>query len=126
MLVAGETFNIFLLTGISIINIFFIKKKNNVVVNSNIFDKVVLKILNSHVNYTNKFIKKQHNRFPFERVEDFCPLPGAGQNNPLPLLLPPHVQIEDDLLNGGPCPTWRSGKNSSCGEAYHRQAYCVC
>jgi hypothetical protein len=30
--VAGETFYIFLLTGISNINIFFIKKKNNVVV----------------------------------------------------------------------------------------------
>ena len=36
-------------------------------------------------------------------VEDVCPLPGAGQNRPLPLLLPPHVQIEDDLLDGGPC-----------------------
>ena len=33
-------------------------------------------------------------------VEDVCPLPGAGQNRPLPLLLPPQVQIEDDLLNG--------------------------
>ena len=32
MLVAGETLNIFLLTGISNINIFFIKKKNSVVV----------------------------------------------------------------------------------------------
>ena len=37
-------------------------------------------------------------------VEDVCPLPGAGQNRPLHLLLPPHVQIEDDLINGGPCP----------------------
>ena len=37
MLVAGETLNIFLLTGISNINIFFIKKKNNVFVNSNIY-----------------------------------------------------------------------------------------
>ena len=46
-----------------------------------------------------KFIKNQHNRFPFERVDDVCTLPGAGQNCPLPLLLPPHVQIEDDLLN---------------------------
>ena len=27
--------------------------------------------------YKNKFIKNQHNRFPFERVEDVCPLPGA-------------------------------------------------
>ena len=58
MLVAGETFNIFLLTGISNINIFFKRKKKNVVVNSNIYD------------YTNKFIRNQHNRFPFERVED--------------------------------------------------------
>ena len=32
MLLAGETPNIFLLTGKSNINIFFIKKKNNVVV----------------------------------------------------------------------------------------------
>ena len=38
MLVAGETLNIFLLTGISNINIFFIKKKNDVVVDSNIYD----------------------------------------------------------------------------------------
>ena len=36
MLVAGETLNIFLLPGILNINIFFIKKKNNVSVNSNI------------------------------------------------------------------------------------------
>ena len=33
-----------------------------------------------------------------------------------------HVFIKDDLLNGGPCPTWRSGKNSSCGEGCHTQA----
>ena len=39
-------------------------------------------------------------------VEDGCPLPGAGQNRPLPLILPPHVQIKDEFLNGGPCPTW--------------------
>ena len=25
----------------------------------------------------------------------------------MPLLLPPQVQIEDDLLNGGPCPVVR-------------------
>ena len=84
-----------------------------------------LLIANYNVNYANKLLKKQHNRFPFERIEDVCPLPGAGQNNPLPLLLLPHVQIEDDLLNSRPCPTWRSGKNSSCGEACHTQAYCV-
>ena len=38
MLVAWETLNIFLLPGISKINIFFEKKKNNVVVNSNSYD----------------------------------------------------------------------------------------
>ena len=37
MKVAGETLNIFLLTGISKINFFFIMKKNNVVVNSKIY-----------------------------------------------------------------------------------------
>ena len=52
MLVAGETPNILLLTGISNINIIFIKEKNNVVVNSIIYDKVALKILNYNVNYT--------------------------------------------------------------------------
>ena len=31
-----------------------------------------------------------------EVVEDVCPLPGTGQNRPLPLLLPPHIQIKDD------------------------------
>ena len=40
-------------------------------------------------------------------VDDVCLLPGPGQNHPLPLLLPPHVQIEDDLLDGGPCPVVR-------------------
>ena len=38
---------------------------------------------------TNKFIKNRLNRFTFERLKDVCPLPGAGQNRPLPLLLPP-------------------------------------
>ena len=55
MLVAGETLHILLLTGILNINIFFIKKKNNVVVNSKIYDKVASKLLNYNVNYTNKF-----------------------------------------------------------------------
>ena len=75
--------------------------------------------------FTNKLIKNQHNRFPFQRLEDVYPLPGAGQNRPLPLLHHPYVQIEDDLLNGSPCPTWRSGKISSCGQTCHTQAYCV-
>ena len=39
MLLAWETLNIFILTGISKINLFFIKKKKNVVVYSNIHDK---------------------------------------------------------------------------------------
>ena len=26
------------------------------------------------------------------------------------VLFPSHVQLDDDLLNCGPCPTWRSGK----------------
>ena len=42
------------------------------------------------------------------------------------LLFPPHVQIEADLLNGGPCPSWRSCKSSSYGEACNTQASCVC
>ena len=33
-------------------------------------------------------------------VEDVYSLPGAGQKRPLPLLLPPQVQIDDDLLDG--------------------------
>ena len=37
-------------------------------------------------------------------VEDVCPLSGAGPNCPLPLLIPPHVQIKDDLFNSGPFP----------------------
>ena len=36
-------------------------------------------------------------------VEDVYPLPGAGQKCPLSLFLPPHVEMEDDLLNVGPC-----------------------
>ena len=35
-------------------------------------------------------------------VEGVSPLSGAAQNHPLPFLLPPHGQIEGDLLNGGP------------------------
>ena len=49
MLVAGETLNIFLLTGISNINIFFIKKKNAVVVNSNIYDEFASTILTNNI-----------------------------------------------------------------------------
>ena len=41
-------------------------------------------------------------------VEDVCHLYGACQNNFLPLLLPPQVQIEEDLLTGGICPSWIS------------------
>jgi hypothetical protein len=43
MLVAGKALNIFLLTGILNINIFFIIKKNDVVVNGNIYDNSLLK-----------------------------------------------------------------------------------
>ena len=82
------------------------------VITRDIYNKFALKIMTYNVkkNYTNKFIKNQYNIFPFERVEDVCPLPGGGQNRPLLPVLPSHVQIEDDLLNGGPCPTLRSGK----------------
>ena len=38
MFMAGETLNFFLLTGISNINIFFVKKKKNVVVHSKFHD----------------------------------------------------------------------------------------
>ena len=50
MLLAWETFKIFLFTGMSNI--------------------------------------KLPNRFPMKMVEEVCPIPGAGQNHPLPLLLP--------------------------------------
>ena len=43
-------------------------------------------------------IKNKHTRFPNEMIEDVCPLPGAGQVRPLPLLLPPHVHIEDSMV----------------------------
>ena len=75
--------------------------------------------------YTNKLIKNQYNIFSFEREEDVCPLPGSGQSRPLLLLLPSYVQIEDDLLNCGPCPNRRSGKISSCDDACHTQACCL-
>ena len=76
--------------------------------------------------YTKNIIKKYLTNFPIEMVEDVYPIPGAGQDRPLPLLLPPHVQIEDYLLNGGPCPAWISCKSSSCGEVCYTQALCVC
>ena len=107
MLVAVETFNIFLLTGISNINIFFKKKKNNVVVTNKTNYYFASKLLTYNIkkkHYRNKFILKKHNRFPFERIQDVCPLPGPGQNRPLPFLFPQHIQIEDDLLNCGHCP----------------------
>ena len=70
MLVAWETLNIFLLTVISNINISLIKKKNNVVFTSNVYDYFASKIMTHIVkkNYTSKFIKYQHNKFLFERV----------------------------------------------------------
>ena len=49
MSVAGETLNIFLLTGISKRNIFSIKKKNNAVVNSNNYVEFASKLLNYNV-----------------------------------------------------------------------------
>jgi hypothetical protein len=68
MLVAGETLNIFLLTGISNINIFLIKKKNNMAITSRIYDEFASKIMTYNVkkkHYTNRFIKNQHNIFRF-------------------------------------------------------------
>ena len=53
MLMAWETFNIFLLTGISHINIFLIRKNNNVVVTINIYDLFASKIVTYNV-------KKKH------------------------------------------------------------------
>ena len=52
MFVAGETLNIFLLSENSNIDIFLKKKKNNVVVNSNIYGKFASKILNYEVKKT--------------------------------------------------------------------------
>ena len=49
MLVAVETLDIFLLNGISNLIIFFRKKKNNVVVNRNIYGKFSTKILNNNM-----------------------------------------------------------------------------
>ena len=43
-------------------------------------------------------IKITNNKFPSEVVKEVDPLPGDGQNRPLSLLLPHHVQLEDDLL----------------------------
>ena len=58
--VAGETFNIFLLAAISNRNIFLIKKKNNVVVTSTIYDYFASKILTYNVkkNITQTFYQK--------------------------------------------------------------------
>ena len=44
-MVAGDTLNIFLLTGISNMNIFFRKKMKNLIVDSNIYDKFASKIM---------------------------------------------------------------------------------
>ena len=57
MLVAGETLNIFLLTGISNINIFFIKKKKIVVIYSNIHDKFPSKNLANNIKIKAKNLK---------------------------------------------------------------------
>ena len=54
MLLAGETLNIFLLTKISNISIFSIKKKKNVAVYGNIHDKFASK----KVKYNLKILKK--------------------------------------------------------------------
>ena len=99
-----------------------IKKKKNVVVYSNIHDRF------ASTNLTYKQKLKKHNTKTYlnnnkiEVIENVCPLPGTDQNHLLPLLLPPHIQIEYDLLTGGHCPTWRSCKSSSCGKACHLQA----
>ena len=58
MLLSGETLNIFLQTGISKKNIFFIKKKKNVVIKGNIPDKFV----STNLTYKLKFKKKMKNQ----------------------------------------------------------------
>ena len=83
------------------------------VVYSNIHDKFAstnltcnlknLRKKQKKIDITQMFSKKKNNNniFPIEMVEDACPLTGAGQNHPFPLL--------------PPCPTWRSCKSSTCG-----------
>ena len=61
MLVAVDTLSIFLLTGISNINNLFIKKKNNVVLNSIMYEYFALKILTCNVKKT---LHKQINLKP--------------------------------------------------------------
>ena len=61
MLLAGETLNIFLLTGISNIIIFFINKKINFIVYSNIHDKFAS--TNLTCNIKKKLKKTSHNYF---------------------------------------------------------------
>ena len=99
--VAGETLNIFLLTGISNINFFLHKEKK----------WMWLFIAKKHIQNLYSYLKP-NNRVPIEIEEDICPCPGAGQNRPFPLL-PPN-------------PTWRSCKSSSWGDAYNQKASCAC
>ena len=53
----------------------------------NTITKVKYKLENLH--YTQKIIKNYHNIIPNKIVDDVCPLPGAGQDHPLPFLLTP-------------------------------------
>ena len=76
--------------------------------------------------YTKIIIKNRHTTLKIKMVDDVCPLPGAFQICPLFLLLPPHVQIKDKLLNCVSWPTWISCKSSSWGGACHTQALCAC
>ena len=107
MLVAGEILNIFLLTGISNINIIFIKKKINVVVYSNIKYKFASTNLTyklkhkrkkKHYNFFFFIYLKPNNTFFIKMLEDVSPFLGAGQNSPFPLLTPcPHGKVAKAL-----------------------------
>ena len=111
--------DIFLLTGISNKNIFFIKKKINVDCVSNIHDKfpstnltwnLKKRVKNTHYNFLLNC--SLNNGFLVEMVEYVRPFPGAGKKHTFPLL--------------PPCPPWRSCKSSFCGEAWNQKASCVC
>ena len=50
-----------------------------------------------------------------KNVVVYSPLPGAGQNRPLPLLV-----LENDLLDSGPC--LGEVEKVFCGKAFYTQA----
>ena len=128
MLVAWNTFNIFLLTVISNIIFFFITKKNNVVFTRNTMISLLHKSwLSTQKNMTQTNLLNTNTIDFHLREQRMSALFLELARTVLFLSSSPHT-FEDWGWSPQwwPLPHMEKWQNSFCGEASHTQAYCVC